>query len=48
MPLNENQVPKRTGLLELLRQSVGSHFVIPVYQRNYYVYIRKRAFYFKS
>lgn len=35
MPLNENQVPKRTGLLELLRQSVGSQFVIPVYQRNY-------------
>lgn len=35
MPLNENQVPKRTGLLELLRQSIGSQFVIPVYQRNY-------------
>ena len=35
MPYNDNQVPKRTGLLELLRQSIGSQFVIPVYQRNY-------------
>ena len=32
---NEAQAPKRTGLLELLRQSAGSQFVIPVYQRNY-------------
>lgn len=32
---SENQAPKRTGLLELLRQSSGSQFVIPVYQRNY-------------
>lgn len=31
----DNQAPARTGLLELLRQSVGSQFVIPVYQRNY-------------
>lgn len=30
-----NQPPRRTGLLELLRNSVGSQFVIPVYQRNY-------------
>ncbi len=27
--------PKRTGLLQLLRTSVGCQFVIPVYQRNY-------------
>ncbi len=27
--------PKRTGLLQLLRESQGSQFVIPVYQRNY-------------
>jgi len=27
--------PKRTGLLQLLRESSGSQFVIPVYQRNY-------------
>lgn len=27
--------PKRTGLLQLLRESVGTQFVIPVYQRNY-------------
>lgn len=27
--------PKRTGLMELLRTSVGCQFVIPVYQRNY-------------
>lgn len=30
-----NQPPIKTGLLELLRKSVGSQFVIPVYQRNY-------------
>lgn len=30
-----DQPPRRTGLLELLRNSVGSQFVIPVYQRNY-------------
>lgn len=28
-------VPRRTGLLELLRESTGCQFVIPVYQRNY-------------
>lgn len=34
--MSENtSVPRRTGLLELLRVSVGSQFVIPVYQRNY-------------
>lgn len=27
--------PRRTGLLELLRSSIGCQFVIPVYQRNY-------------
>lgn len=27
--------PRKSGLLELLRNSVGSQFVIPVYQRNY-------------
>lgn len=35
MPFSENQVPSKTGLLELLRQSIGAQFVIPVYQRNY-------------
>lgn len=29
------QPPIKTGLLEFLRTSVGSQFVIPVYQRNY-------------
>ena len=29
------QPPKRAGLLEFLKQSIGSQFVIPVYQRNY-------------
>ena len=28
-------MPTKTGLLELLRNSAGSQFVIPVYQRNY-------------
>lgn len=28
-------MPTKTGLLELLRNSSGSQFVIPVYQRNY-------------
>ena len=32
IPMSE---PKRTGLLQLLRESQGSQFVIPVYQRNY-------------
>lgn len=27
--------PQRSGLLKLLRESTGSQFVIPVYQRNY-------------
>ena len=27
--------PRRVGLLDLLRTSVGCQFVIPVYQRNY-------------
>ena len=29
------QQPKATGLLKLLRDSLGAQFVIPVYQRNY-------------
>lgn len=33
--MNEHQPPIKTGLLEFLRNSVGSQFVIPVYQRNY-------------
>ena len=33
--MNGNQPPIKTGLLEFLRKSVGSQFVIPVYQRNY-------------
>ena len=32
--MNEG-VPTKTGLLKLLRDSSGSQFVIPVYQRNY-------------
>lgn len=32
--MNE-QPPKRVGLMELLRSSVGTQFVIPVYQRSY-------------
>lgn len=35
MYTREVQAPKRTGLLELIYQSQGSQFVIPVYQRNY-------------
>ena len=27
--------PKRAGLMDLLRTSIGCQFVIPVYQRNY-------------
>lgn len=34
--MNTNiQPPKRTGLLDLLQNSSGSQFIIPVYQRNY-------------
>lgn len=35
MATNEAQAPKKTGLMELILQSQGSQFVIPVYQRNY-------------
>lgn len=35
MASNVFQAPKRTGLMELILQSQGSQFVIPVYQRNY-------------
>ncbi|MCM1440100.1 MAG: DUF262 domain-containing protein [Roseburia sp.] len=35
MPAYDSQAPKRTGLMELILQSQGSQFVIPVYQRNY-------------
>lgn len=35
MCTHEIQAPKRTGLMELIKQSQGSQFVIPVYQRNY-------------
>ena len=31
----EQQMPRRTGLLEFIRSSMGCQFVIPVYQRNY-------------
>lgn len=31
----DQQPPKKTGLLQLLRESIGTQFVIPVYQRNY-------------
>ena len=33
--MNDNQAPVKIGLLKFLRESVGSQFVIPVYQRNY-------------
>ena len=33
--MQEQQPPIRTGLLDFLRKSQGSQFVIPVYQRNY-------------
>lgn len=33
--MSESQPPIKTGLLEFLKKSVGSQFVIPVYQRNY-------------
>ena len=35
MAISESQAPKKTGLMELILQSQGSQFVIPVYQRNY-------------
>ena len=35
MATTESQAPKKTGLMELILQSQGSQFVIPVYQRNY-------------
>lgn len=35
MILSGSQAPKMTGLMELISQSQGSQFVIPVYQRNY-------------
>ncbi len=35
MSISESQAPKKTGLMELILQSQGSQFVIPVYQRNY-------------
>lgn len=33
--MNDTEVPRRTGLLNFLRESPGTQFVIPVYQRNY-------------
>lgn len=30
----DQQPPKKTGLFQLLRESIGTQFVIPVYQRN--------------
>ena len=33
--INDQQAPIKTGLLDFFRKSVGSQFVIPVYQRNY-------------
>lgn len=33
--MNDSQAPVKIGLLKFLRESVGSQFVIPVYQRNY-------------
>lgn len=48
MFINEAQAPKRTGLLELLRQSAGTQFVIPVYQRNYTWTVNKEVKQFLS
>ena len=31
----ERSQPTKTGVLDLLRNSVGTQYVIPVYQRNY-------------
>lgn len=33
--MNDTEVPRRTGFLDFLRNSQGTQFVIPVYQRNY-------------
>lgn len=33
--MSDSQAPAKIGLLKFLRESVGSQFVIPVYQRNY-------------
>jgi len=33
--MSDSQAPVKIGLLKFLRESVGSQFVIPVYQRNY-------------
>lgn len=33
--MQQNNTPTKTGLLELLRGSQGTQFVIPAYQRNY-------------
>ncbi len=33
--MNDSQAPVKIGLLNFLKGSVGSQFVIPVYQRNY-------------
>jgi uncharacterized protein with ParB-like and HNH nuclease domain len=33
--IDQDTTPIRVGLLDLLRKSIGSQFVIPVYQRNY-------------
>lgn len=35
MSIIESQAPKKVGLTDLILQSQGSQFVIPVYQRNY-------------
>src|SRR5574344_135693 len=33
--MTDNEAPRRTGFLDFLRNSQGTQFVIPVYQRNY-------------
>lgn len=33
--MSDSQAPVKIGLLKFLHESVGSQFVIPVYQRNY-------------
>lgn len=35
LKMKKAAVPRRSGVMELLRESVGCQFVIPVYQRNY-------------
>lgn len=47
--MSSSQAPVKIGLLKFLRESVGSQFVIPVYQRNYtWTYNREVKQYFED